>query len=203
MAKTPWKSQVLDHILIVDVESTCWEGQPPLGQESEIIEIGLCLLEVASGRRQGKRNLLVRPEQSTVSAFCTQLTGLTQEHVNGGISFADACSLLQQEYASKECAWASYGDYDRLQFERQCHSQQVSYPFGLTHVNIKALFAVFEALSREVGMAEALRQLHLPLQGVHHRAADDAWNIAGLLGELLSRYRSSPLRCNTIVSMRL
>ena len=192
MAKTGWKSHVLDHILIVDVECTCWEGPPPPGQESEIIEIGLCLLEGASGLRQGKRSLLVRPERSTVSAFCTQLTSLTQEQVNGGTSFADACSLLQQEYASKECAWASYGDYDRLQFERQCHSQQVSYPFGLTHVNIKALFAVFEALSREVGMAEALRQLHLPLEGVHHRAADDAWNIAGLFGELLRRYRSSP-----------
>ena len=190
MAKTPWKSQVLDHLLIVDVESTCWEGPPPPGQESEIIEMGLCLLEVASRRRQGKRNLLVRPEQSTVSAFCTQLTGLTQEQVNGGISFADACSLLQQEYTSNGCAWASYGDYDRLQFERQCHSQQVRYPFGPTHVNIKALFALFEALPREVGMAEALRRLHLPLEGVHHRAADDAWNIAGLFAELLSRYRS-------------
>ncbi len=164
-----------------------------LGQESEIIEIGLCLLEVASGRRQGKRSLLVRPQRSTVSAFCTQLTSLTQEQVNGGISFAAACSLLQQEYASNECIWVSYGDYDRLQFERQCHTQQVSYPFGPTHVNIKALFAVFEALSREVGMAEALRRLHLPLEGVHHRAADDAWNIAGLFGELLSRYRSSQM----------
>jgi inhibitor of KinA sporulation pathway (predicted exonuclease) len=120
MAQPPWKSPGLDQILIVDVESTCWEGPPPIGQESEIIEKGLCLLEVASGRRQGKRNLLVRPERSTVSAFCTQLIGLTQEQVNAGISFADACALLQQEYASHECVWASYGDYDRLQFERQC-----------------------------------------------------------------------------------
>src|SRR5438874_13422159 len=192
MAKTPWKSQVLDHLLIVDVESTCWEGQPPPGQESEIIEIGLCLLEVASGQQQGKRSLLVRPERSTVSAFCTQLTGLTQEQVNGGISFADACSLLQQEYASKDCAWASYGDYDRLQFERQCHSQQVSYPFGPTHVNIKALFALFEALPREVGMPEALRRLHLPLEGINNGAADVARKIAGLLGELESPNGSHP-----------
>ncbi len=26
----------LDQILVVDVEATCWEGQPPPGQESEI-----------------------------------------------------------------------------------------------------------------------------------------------------------------------
>ena len=31
----------LDRILVVDVEATCWEGDPPPGQISEIIEIGL------------------------------------------------------------------------------------------------------------------------------------------------------------------
>jgi inhibitor of KinA sporulation pathway (predicted exonuclease) len=38
----------LDQILVVDVESTCWEGEPPDGQEPEIIEIGLCVRAVAS-----------------------------------------------------------------------------------------------------------------------------------------------------------
>ena len=36
----------LDRILVVDVEATCWEGNPPPGQTSEIIEIGLCVLDV-------------------------------------------------------------------------------------------------------------------------------------------------------------
>ena len=30
----------LDRILVVDIEATCWEGNPPPGQTSEIIEIG-------------------------------------------------------------------------------------------------------------------------------------------------------------------
>ena len=38
----------LDQILVVDVEATCWEGDPPPGQISEIIEIGLCVLDVAT-----------------------------------------------------------------------------------------------------------------------------------------------------------
>src|SRR5436309_11071857 len=95
MAKTPWKSQAVDHLLIVDVESTCWEGPPPPGQEREIIEIGLFLLEVASGKQQGKRSLLVGPEGSPAVASFTQLTGLTQEKVNEGTSLAEACWLLQ------------------------------------------------------------------------------------------------------------
>ena len=30
-------------IIIIDLEATCWEGIPPKGEVSEIIEIGICL----------------------------------------------------------------------------------------------------------------------------------------------------------------
>ncbi len=38
----------LDQILIVDVESTCWDEPPPHCEESEIIEIGLSVVDVVS-----------------------------------------------------------------------------------------------------------------------------------------------------------
>jgi len=179
----------LDQILVVDVESTCWEGDPPDGQESEIIEIGLCTLDVATLQRLGKRSILVRPERSTVSAYCTALTGLTQADVQKGISLREACRILRQEYHARERLWASYGDYDRRQFERNCRARDTAYPFGPSHLNVKTLFAVMCALPREVGMARALEILGLPLEGTHHRAGDDAWNIARLLSELLRRGR--------------
>ena len=31
-------------IIIIDLEATCWEGIPPKGEVSEIIEIGICCL---------------------------------------------------------------------------------------------------------------------------------------------------------------
>ncbi|MFC3862567.1 hypothetical protein ACFOPQ_17525 [Deinococcus antarcticus] len=34
-------------------------------------------------------------------------------------------------------------------------------------------------------MARALRHAGLPLEGSHHRGADDAWNIAALIGRLV------------------
>jgi inhibitor of KinA sporulation pathway (predicted exonuclease) len=45
----------LDQILVVDVESTCWAGAPPTGQISEIIEIGVCPVDVAALQRLEKR----------------------------------------------------------------------------------------------------------------------------------------------------
>jgi inhibitor of KinA sporulation pathway (predicted exonuclease) len=173
--------RLLDQILVVDVEATCWEGSVPEGQENEIIEVGLCMLEVATGVRLEKQSILVKPTRSEVSSFCTQLTTLTPEQVAQGIPFADACAILQTRYLSNQRVWASYGEYDRQIFERQCHAENVSYPFSTRHLNIKTLFALQHALSRELGLEGALRFLDLPLEGTHHRGDDDAWNIARIL----------------------
>ena len=110
----------LHQILVIDIEATCWEGNPPPDQENEIIEIGLCVVEPYTGNRVEKKSILVRPERSQVSTFCTQLTSLTQGQVDGGISFQKACQILQDMYHSKDSVWASYGDYDRELFEKQC-----------------------------------------------------------------------------------
>jgi len=177
----------IDQVIVVDVESTCWDGTPPLGEESEIIEIGVCPLEVSTGRRLEKRSILVRPERSRVSSFCTQLTTLTQEQVDRGIPFAAACSVLRKEYETRDRVWASFGDYDRSQFERQCTAFGVSSPFGSSHINVKTLFALTRKLPQEIGMVEAMALLGFPLEGTHHRGGDDAWNIAAILAELLKR----------------
>jgi len=178
-------AKLLDQILVIDIEATCWEGQPPPRQESEIIEIGICVLDIRSRRRVEKRSILVRAERSRVSPFCTKLTTLTQEEVDTGITFREACRILKKEYVSKKRVWASYGDYDRRKFERQCAVREMSYPFGPTHINVKNLFALKYRLQREAGMAQALKAAGLPLEGVHHRGGDDAWNIANLLCKLL------------------
>ncbi len=176
---------------VIDVESTCWEGLPPPGQEQEIIEIGLCTLDLGLLAPIEAESVLVRPQRSTVSPFCTHLTTLTQAHVDSGIPFADACALLLRRYSTRERVWASYGDFDRLQFERQCRAFGVEYPFGRRHLNVKTWLALSLGLSREVGMAEALRLLRLPLHGTHHRAGDDAQNIARIAAQLLSDTRTS------------
>lgn len=179
----------LDQILVVDVESTCWEGAPPAGEENEIIEIGVCTLDAASGQRRDKRSILVRPERSRVSRFCTALTTLTQEQVDGGLSFADACKALKKDLKAQERLWASYGDYDRRMFERQCEAFRVPYPFGPSHLNVKTLAALSLGLSSEVGLDEALKLMGLPLEGTHHRGHDDAWNIAAVLARVLGAAR--------------
>lgn len=171
-------------INVVDVEATCWAGEPPAGESSEIIEIGVCVLDAHAWQRIERRRILVRPRRSRVSAFCTELTGWTQDDVDGGLEFADACALVRDELRGKSRIWASWGEYDRKQFERQCAAGDAEYPFGSRHINIKQRFATAFGLRRAVGMSQALTQAGLPLEGRHHRGDDDAWNIGALAIEL-------------------
>ncbi len=179
----------LDLILVIDLESTCWKGAPPPGQVNEIIEIGICPVDVGRLERLEKRSILVKPERSEISAFCTELTTLTQEIFSDAGTFSNAVRILKKEYRSKERLWASWGDYDRRQFERNCQEYHVTYPFGRSHLNVKTLFAVAFGLHHELGIDRAYEKLGLTMEGTHHRGDDDAWNIAGVLCHVLRQMR--------------
>ena len=179
-----------DQIIVVDIECTCWDTpSPPDGQENEIIEIGICRLRLDTGERFGKRSIIVRPERSVVSPFCTQLTTLTQQQVDAGISFPEACAILEKDYKTRARVWASYGDYDRQMFERQCAARDVPYPYSSSHMNIKTLFTLLMGMRHDVGMVAAMGKLNLTLEGTHHRGDDDAWNTADILMKLIERGR--------------
>lgn len=174
----------LSKILVIDLESTCWEGDIPRGQANEIIEIGLCVFDPKTGARE-KHGILVKPKQSEISPFCTKLTTITQAMLDAeGVPLAEAIKFVNG-FNPKQRGWASWGDYDRRQFERDCKAKSIRYPFGVTHLNIKNLFAIKHGLPREVGMPGALEILKRPVEGTHHRGIDDAYNIAGILAHLL------------------
>lgn len=180
-------AKLLDKIVVVDIEATCWEGRNPEGMENDIIEIGICLLDVHTGEIEDNRGILVKPERSDISAFCTQLTTITPEMIEeNGISFKEALSILKKEFDTQSRAWASFGAYDLKQFQRQCSALGVGYPFGPSHINVKTLFALKNNLGHETGMDGALKFLEIPLEGTHHRGVDDAKNIAKILRNILN-----------------
>lgn len=197
-------AKLLDKIVVVDVEATCWEGEPPLQTEmggsaipmlKEIIEIGVTTLDTKTLEISTPSSIIVRPQYSTVSKFCTELTTLTQDQVSAGVSFSHACLLLRSQYRTPLRTVASFGDYDRLQFERQRNDQHFWFSGQppavpiIYHLNVKNLFALVFNLEKEVGMDKALKILNIPLAGTHHRGDDDSYNIAKILRELLIKGR--------------
>lgn len=174
-----------DAVIVVDLEATCWKKDPPPGQQSEIIEVGVCLLNLETLEASHKRSLIVKPTRSTVSVFCAKLTGITAEMAEAGTTFDAAVQVLIDEYDSPNRLWSSWGGYDQRMFKHQCDGFNVPYPFSEHHLNIKQLYGDVRNKGKRVGMARALKMEQMPLEGRHHRGDDDAWNTALILAKLL------------------
>lgn len=182
-------SLTLEKVLVVDLEATCDEPKPP-GFQSEIIEIGVSVLDMRKGEIIDKGSTFITPVKSVITPFCTKLTTITQADVsraNGARNFAEAVVWLKK-FGPKNKVWASWGDYDRTMFKSQCDISGVEYPFGPGHINVKTLMALFEGMNRGIGAKEAVEYYGLTWEGTHHRGIDDAVNIGRVLLELVKRY---------------
>lgn len=180
----------LDQIIVIDLECTCWDDEHgnynrPDKQKSEIIEIGVAAIDTKKEEITETESIMVRPISSTVSKFCTKLTGHTQKDVEQGISLEDACKILKKKYKVNNRVWASWGDYDRVQFDRDCSYKLVKVPFNRRHINAKTLFALRNRLDFELPVGLALEKLNMSFEGRQHRGVDDAKNIARILLETL------------------
>ena len=113
-------------INIIDLEATCWNGKIPPGQVNEIIEIGICQLHTETGEISKNKGILIKPERSEVSPFCTELTTITQELLDAeGITFIEACKILRTEYQGHQHTWVSYGQYDLNMMKKQCKFRDI------------------------------------------------------------------------------
>lgn len=182
-------SRKLDKLVVVDLEATCWNTQKEQrDQKSEIIEIGVCLLDLQTLEPEQKTSYLVRPRFSTISQFCTDLTTITADMLKEeGHYFNEVVNTFKKDFGLKYRTWCSWGAYDRVQFERNCEMYQVKYPFGRNHINMKNLYSLRFGLSKELGMMKALEHADIKPEGTHHRGHDDAWNIAKLAAKVLER----------------
>jgi len=176
----------LSRILMVDLEATCWQGPPPPGEDHEIIEVGNTVLHVGDMHVEPGPEILVRPNRSSVSPFCTELTRLTQAMLDErGLPFAEAVAALEAAHGGlRAVVWASYGGYDRRMLLAECERHGMQFPLSDTHMNVKRLVALMGGWTRETGMPRAMRRLGLePTPGAkHHRGSDDAVEIARMLG---------------------
>ena len=174
----------LNKVWIVDLEASCWDKehgeQPPEGQESEIIEIGIAELDVKTGEIARTFDFIVKPTRSKISKYCTELTTLTQEQVDQGITFEKAVKEMHR-IGFKSRIWASWGNYDKEFFKEQCLKRNVEYPFNKEHINIKTFFCLKNKIGRGVGLSKALEIKGVLFEGTKHRGINDAIMEAKLL----------------------
>ena len=173
--------------IVVDLEATCWEGVR--SPDTEIIEIGAVMLASSQGPTTSDFGAFVRPVvHPRLSDFCRELTSIRQEDVDGADPFPAVLRRLRTWIGTGAftlCSWGGY-DLNQLRNDSRRHGLQLPPTFERGHTNLKKEFArVFGVKS--CGMARALEIAGLPLEGTHHRGADDARNIARLALLVLPR----------------
>ena len=174
-------------ILIIDLEATCWDDKPKEYTEknSEIIEVGICLFDTKNKKVLKNEGILVKPESSEISPFCTKLTTITPEMVSNQDILSQVLAKIKKDYNPRNYTWGSWGYYDLKQLKRECLRKGVSNPFmDRNHINLKTHVAIHKGLPKGVGIEKALELLNIDFEGTPHRGVDDTLNIARILQRL-------------------
>jgi len=176
--------------LVIDLEATCWNDGSK--KPNETIEIG-CALVTMDLKILSTFTTIVRPKLNpALSSFCKELTGITQDMVDGAQIFPDAissfCNSVKEitDKPVQDHVFCSWGHYDKHQMERDCELHSIEYPFG-RHVSVKHEFAR-RRHEKPCGVVNMLKKLGMTFEGNPHRGIDDARNIARIL---ISELRSA------------
>jgi len=178
--------------VIADLEATCWE-KGACSDRMEIIEIGAVVLPGATDPIADDFQRFVRPlHEPMLSDFCVKLTGIQQNQVDAADLFPVAFAAFLEWIGPEPFMLCSWGAYDLKQFRTDCRRHGVPCPESFDeHINLKQSFADLQG-TKPCGMKAALRRLGLPLLGQHHRAFDDARNIATIGQIVLPHHENKP-----------
>ena len=173
-------------LVLADLELTCWDrGVVPEGQRREVFQIGLCKLDLSTGRRYDRYTSLVKLVDSQISRYCTDLTGFTHTDVmKKGRPLPEVCrQIVNRGY--KRFPWACFGD-DRTPLELDCSLKKCDFPLGDICIDLGAIAQMQLAIpSMPHGQRRVMARHGLTCEGTEHDGGWDAWNLASLVPKLL------------------
>lgn len=183
------------YLYCVDLEATCDqvdESESPRSlavfpDQMEMIEIGLVVIDPETLEVVDEFQRFVRPQINPIlTDFCIKLTSIQQADVDSARTYQEVGAELRTFAASyPNAAWASWGDYDARQLERDAGLAGCpSLLEGLPHFNARKWHAGLYD-DRPKSLKQTVESLGLVWQGTYHRGIDDAKNVASLIKEML------------------
>jgi len=181
----------VDFYVVIDFEATCEEPNPP-GYFHEIIEFPAILIKADTFEVVSEFHYHCRPVvNTTLSTFCKELTGITQEKVDSSPLFETALRrfdewIKQQVTPTQKFCIATDGPWDIDRFlKQQCKALNIQIPhYFHRYVNIRKHFYNYYKV-HQVNVELMLQHLGLKFEGRPHSGIDDSRNIAKILVELI------------------
>lgn len=165
--------------IIYDLEATCWRGRPPKGY-NEIIEIGAVKVN-RYAQVVSEFNKFIKPSVNPIlSSFCTYLTSITQDQVDGARHF-DRVSQEFQDWITEDgddYALCSWGKFDKQFFINDCNLHKLDYDWVENHYDIKGQYHDYKKMHKHGGLKATVKKEGFEFTGMHHRAIADAQNLA-------------------------
>jgi inhibitor of KinA sporulation pathway (predicted exonuclease) len=174
--------------LYLDCELTCWEGSPPAGMYPEIIQLGIVEVDTENLSITRKAAYYVRPELSTVSEYCTNLTGITQRHVDRqGRPFYEVYASMTKKFGTGTKVCFTWGDDESA-------IKEASAVDGLlprfNFINLSVIFALEMGIENALSLEDAINVTGGVFVGRAHDALVDAENTAELHMAMMLRTRA-------------
>ena len=178
------------NFIILDLEATCWQGND-MNRRQEIIELAAYSV---NGYREWNEKFqrFVKPtDHPRLSAYCTELTNITQEQINKAKKFEQVFLDFQEWVESQDhpqliCTW---GHKDMILIQDECRAHDMDCSFLPKAINLKSQYANIHNLGKEVGLIKALEYTDIEFEGSPHRADDDAYNTARLFLHYLDQWQ--------------
>lgn len=174
--------------IIFDLEATCEDRKIKANFDNHIIEIGA--VKYVNGSKVSEFQTFVNPKD-TLTAFCKDLTKITQADVDSAPFFEQAIeeftrwALDKSENGNSDVVFASWGGYDKKQIIWDSNRYNLNSSWiENSHINFKQIYADLTN-SKQMGMKRALSKEGIKLSGTHHRGIDDARNI----GKIFEKYQ--------------
>jgi len=189
----PKKKQKFESIYVIDFEATCNGDQRCPLMPQEIIEFPCVRVETRGFKPVATFHEYVRPvRHPLLTYFCTDLTGIMQETVDGADQFPQVFGRFlswldeqKKEDGEEESAFLTLGDWDfKTMLPSQCQLSGVDLPPQFHQwINVKRSYqATLGSFPRS--MVKMLDSLDIPLVGRHHSGIDDVNNMVTIVQKL-------------------
>lgn len=147
------------------------------------IQIGIAVFDARSGALLEKARIYVNPGEP-ISPEITQLTGVTDQDVSGGMTIQEAYSEMKRIHAKWKCfrnplVWGSGVRNDSHHIYTETGLTEENF-MGFRVIDVKTVFqtmAIFENMQYAGGLKEICeKRVGIGFEGSSHDALDDAIN---------------------------
>lgn len=168
----------LDKVLAVDFEMTCWEDVPSPERIPEIIDIGVVEISVERLEITRSARFMVRPKWSSVSDYCTKLTGITSEDLRKhGHPLPEVANRLKGKFGARSKLWMAWGK-DNLAIQRDCLRHEIQNPFSSSFRNLGLEHTIDSGHSENIGLHSIMGEMGIQPGPGRHTALNDALDLA-------------------------